>query len=405
MAVVSLTNKQKRTLFFQQAILNDLQYWRDWLTEQANDTAALDKEQKIIIKVLSFALDLHLDEAWSLTCELIEAFAGYMERRGYWGSWNWILSRAIDAAKKREDEAQLAAIYHLLSRLQMRQSHFREGVASYRQTIQLARRIGDHFNEGRACTNLGFYYTERGYLYRAKVLCCHALRLFDEIGSNHGLAHTENHLGNLYIQQRQWDEAKQHLKNACDIWQEMADDYGLMLGFLNFGLLYLGMERGDEALSWSEKALHQAELTKDVPRIGTIRNNIACAYLLKDEPIKAEKYAWQAEAIFRPLAHRLGLAQVEDSLGLAYLEQGKWKEAALYLEAALKAWRNLGNEYQEIEVMTDMVQYELARRNQAMAAERIGEVQQRLNQVHKDARYEHLQSRLTHYRRTLTDSS
>lgn len=401
MAIVSLTNTQTRNHFFQQTILANLHYWQGWLADKIGDTTALDRERNGLIRAISFALDL--DEAWGATYELIDIIAPYMERRGYWDTWNWVLSRAIGVAQKKDDVTQLATLYHLLARLLGRQSRFRESVAYYRRAIQLSRQIGDRFAEGRACTNLGFFYIEQGNWYRAEVLCCHALDIFERIDNNHGRAHTENHLGILYTRQRQWEKARQHLERACTIWQSMGDGHGLMYGFMNLGLLYNEMEQPNEALSYSEKALYQAKLTGEELEIGNIYNNMGIAYRLRGEPAKAEAYARRAEAIFRRFSNVLGLAQVRTNLGLTDLDQEKWEEANLHLEAALKTWRNLENKYGEIRAMCYLIEYELARGNRSGAAKRLSKVEQLIGQDEGDVRHHHLHSRLTEYRRSLTE--
>lgn len=399
MAVAALDTTQTRAQYFQRAILANLSYWQTWLADHPDDTATWDEARNGILRAISFALDV--TDAWRTAFKLIEQLAPYMERRGYWDSWHRILDRAVEAAQNRGAEQELAVLYHLLAKVSNRQSLFSEMVAYYRRTIQLSRKLDDHFDEARACTNLGFFYIGHGRLYRAEVLCLHALRLFEEIESNHGLAHTHNHLGLLYTRQRRWDDAQQHLKRACEIWQIMEDDWGLMSGFLNLGALYTEIEQADESLAWSEKALHEARLVGEELEIGTIYINMAFANWLKGEAVDAERYAWQAEAIFRHFSNTLGMAQVEHNLGLAYLGQEKWEDAGLHLETALEAWRSLENEYYEIEIMGYLVEYELAKGNQDKGVERLSEVENRLKQIEMDARYEHLQSRLTKYRHSL----
>jgi hypothetical protein len=51
----------------------------------------------------------------------------------------------------------------------------------------------------------------RNFWQRDKVLCCHALEIFEALDSDHGRAHTENHLGVLHYRRREWEQAEQHL--------------------------------------------------------------------------------------------------------------------------------------------------------------------------------------------------
>ncbi len=400
MAVVPLTDSQSCANFFQRRVLVNLQYWRDSPAIKTTDVAVLDQERTGLVRAITFALEI--DEAWPLVRELITALSVYMERRGYWETWGQVLKQAVETARRVEDGAGAVSLSLLLARLLQRESQLKQAIARYRQTIRLARQIGDEYNEARACSNLGYLYVDRGYWYRAEVLCCHALSIFERINSDHGCAHTENHLGYLCIRQYRWRLARQHLERACKIWQSMGDDHGLMRGFINLSLLYLDMERPDEVLTYSKKALQQAKLTGEEAEIGTIYMNMGDAYRLSGESAKAEAYAWQAEVIFRRFSDSVGLAWVQYNLGLACLDQKKWQEAKLHLEAALQAWRRMANKYWEIITLTGMVEYELAKDDRAQAARQLSEVERLINQYDQNRQDPHWQSLLLKYRRSLT---
>ncbi len=403
MAIVPLTDTQNCANFFQRRVLVNLQYWRDSPAIKTTDVAVLDQERAGLVRAITFALEI--DEAWPLVTELITALSAYMERRGYWETWRQVLNQAVETARRVEDGPGTVSLSLLLARLLQRESQLKQAIARYRQTIRLARQVGNEYNEARACSNLGYIYIEQGYWYRAEVLCCHALTIFERIDSNHGLAHTENHLGILYIRQCHWELARQHLERACKIWQFMGDDHGLMRGFINLSLLYLDMERPDEVLTYSEKALQQANLTGEKAEIGTIYMNMGAAYRLSGEFAKAEAYAWQAEVIFRRFSNSVGLACVQYDLGLACLEQKKWQQAKLHLETALQAWRRMANKYWEIITLTSVVEYELAKDDQAQAAKHLVEVKRLISQYGQSDQAPRWQSLLLKYRRSLTGHS
>jgi tetratricopeptide (TPR) repeat protein len=378
MAGVPLADTQSCSDFFRRRILLNLHYWHDNPAVQTTDVAVLDQEWTGLIRAINFAFEI--EQAWSLTRTLIAALSPYMERRGYWETWHRILDQAVDTAGRAGDLAGAVDLSLLLARLLQRESRLKEASAYYRQTIRLARRVGDENSEARACSNLGYLYIEQGHWHRAEVLCCHALTIFERIDSDHGRAHTENHLGILYTRQRCWEPARQHLEQACAIWQSMGDDHGLMRGHINFGMLYVDSECPNDALFYLEKALHQANLTGEEIEIATIHLNMGIAYRLKGESAQAEAHAWQAEAIFNRFSNLMGLANVWDNLGLACLDQEKWKEAKLYLEAALQAWRKLPNQFGEIRTLTYLVEYQLAVGNHSKAVRQLAKVKDLIRQ-------------------------
>lgn len=401
MVITSVIDTEYYHDIFRHRVLLNAHYWQSYLHEQTRKVEALDNERDRIIKAIWFALDL--DEAWPSARDLIEAFSSYMERRGYWDIWHQILKRAINVAKNVGDISGVTNISALFARLLFQQSHFQEAVVHYRQTVRMARQIGDQFNEARAYTNLGYYYIDHGHLYRAEVLCCHALKLFEQLDSNHGRAHTENHLGILYTRQHRWAHARQHLERAGDLWRIMGDEHGLMRVLINLGGLHIKMEQPNEALGYLEKALDQAKLTGDEITIGRIYVNMGHTHIIGADLAKAEAHTRRAETIFRQYSNAAELARVWGNLGVIYSRQGKWDEAISNLENSLAMWRNLKNNIDEINTLMDMIEYELAKGNRQQARVRIKEVDQLIRSNQDNVQYRHLQSRLDKLRHGLTE--
>jgi hypothetical protein len=169
MAVVSLIDNQRRTQFFREIILLNLEYWQAWLAQvHSADMVAINLERNSIVRAILFGLDLG-EVAWPTTYPLVTTFSSYMERSGQWDVWYGVLRRAIKIAKVVGDEASIVDMSALLARLLFQKSHFQEACRYNRQTIRLARQTGDRFNEARACSNLGYHYIETGQWYRAEV--------------------------------------------------------------------------------------------------------------------------------------------------------------------------------------------------------------------------------------------
>lgn len=399
-AALSLSNSFNHSGFFQRSVLLNVQYWRDFVSDQAVDASTLDREWEVIVKAAAFALELV--DAWPVVYDLLIKFTPYMERRGHWHIWQPLLERAIRAAQTRTDTTRQTTLTALLARLLFYQSRFKESVSCYRRAIHLARQVGDHFTEARSCSNLGYYYTEHGQWWRAEVLCCHALDIFEQLDSNHGRAHTENHLGVLYARQQHWEPARQHLERACTIWEAMGDKHGLMWGFLNMSMLYLLRRMPEEVLFYAQKGLPYAQQISDDISLGLLYMNIGSAYRFKGELNQAEIYTKEAELIFRRLSNSFRLASVMDNLGLIYMDQQKWSDSRSYLASALAMWRKLENKFFEIQNMTYWVEYELARGETAQAAEWLKQVEQLLHQYDQKQRYQPLYAKMEQLQRSLT---
>ena len=388
--------------FFQRRVVQSSQHWRNFVAAHQADTPALERSHTQILRAISFALSS--TAAWPSVLRLIESFAPFMERRGYWDAWHDILTQAIEAAARFDDAAGQVAFMTLLARLHQRQGHLGQAVSLYRRVIRLAQRTGNYFDEGRACSNLGFLYIDAiGRWQRAEVLCCHALAIFEKLGSEHGQAHTENHLGLLYTRQRSWEQAELHLQRACALWQVMGDDHSLVYGFENLGLLYLKTERLVEAHTYLAKALAQTQLTGEEIEIGNICNNIGLAYWHSGDLEQAEAYIRQAEGVFRRFSNILGLARSWHNLGFVSLQRQQWDDAIRYLEYSLATYRRLNNWEDEIGAVLDIAEYELARENQRQVAARLNEVERLIAQHTHGRQQQYLNELLEKYRRSLAE--
>src|SRR5262245_14538219 len=155
MATIALNNREACNTFLQRCVLTNLRFWQEYLVHHDADLQALDYEREGVIKAI--LLGLEQSTAWPQVYQLITNFTDFMERHGYWDTWQIILSRALLVAQQHRDEPCEVTLLALSARLGKRQGHIKQMVSHYWRTIRLARRLGDHFNEGRACTNLGYF--------------------------------------------------------------------------------------------------------------------------------------------------------------------------------------------------------------------------------------------------------
>ena len=302
-------------------------------TVRAVETKLPDEERVQACHVLDFGL--RTKTTWLQVRDLVIELAPYVERSGDWETWRQQLQHAIDLADQVQDIAGKIGLMVFVARLAQRQGRLAKTIYYYRRVIRLARRSGHHFEEARACSNLGYLFTETGRFLRADVLCQHALAVFTDLQSNHGLAHTHNHLGLLYTRQQRYALAEQHLNQACVLWQHMQDNYSLFYGNLNLGVLCLEMDRADESLQHLNSALLIAEKSGEVVAIARIWNNIGLVYLKLRNFNLAEQYFGKAQKLFSQIADYGELAKTHHNLGIVYQHLENWQDALYHLELAL----------------------------------------------------------------------
>ena len=193
----NLDQPADRLAYFQQIILNGLRYWQEHPAVVAGDDTVLDRERDGILNALSRGLEF--DSAWPQVLNLIDKLAAYMERRGYWTAWRVVLEKAVATSQRVGDVAGETTMTALLARLSQRQSRGEDVVRYYRRAMRLAKQSDNQYELARACCNLGYYYIDASHWWRSEVLSLRALEIFEELDSDHGRAHTHNHLGLLYM--------------------------------------------------------------------------------------------------------------------------------------------------------------------------------------------------------------
>ncbi len=359
MTANSPTTTQQASSYFEAQIRKRLAYWGNHEAVKTIDIQTLDRRRESVLNVISFGLELQ--DAWPLVRDLMLAFTRFMERRGHWQIWNDLLHRAIAVANHVGDTDGAVTISALLARLYLRQGPPEKTIFHHRQVIALARQAGNHYEEARGLTNLGYFYIDAGYWWRSEVLCCAAMEVIDQIEGEDGdylRAVTENHFGILYQRKNQWLIAEQHYTQACNIWENMEDHRGnLLFGYMNLGVLFIKKSEPNTAIEWHQKALEQVAQNGDNTHQAVVTMNLAVAYQEKEDFDEAIEFYKEAENLLRQNADILNLTRVFGNLGILYRQQQRWEQALEYMQAASEGYKSLNNWEGQLECLFDFLDY------------------------------------------------
>jgi tetratricopeptide (TPR) repeat protein len=98
-----------------------------------------------------------------------------------------------------------------------------------------------------------------------------------------------------------------------------------------------------QRISWLEKGVEAARLTKDKASEGAHLSNLGLAYAALGDARKAIEYYEQHLAIAREIGDRRGEGNAMNNLGLAYADLGDARKAIEYYEQALAIAREIGD--------------------------------------------------------------
>lgn len=350
---LDMADREPESEHFEERLGEVLDHWQTKRNLVTVDVEALDAEKEGILRAIHFGLDY--EPSWPVVQELISALTAYMERWGHWSVWHDTLQRAIEVAQNLDDLDGALVMMNLRGRILQRLSRQDELIQNYRQVIRLARKTGNQIEEGRACSNLGYNLTNYGYFWRAEVLNCHALSIFDQHNFLHGQAHTNNHLGLLFTQMGQWEKAQKHLEVACNIWQLLNDNHGLIYGLENLGILFNEQLQPEKAITYLNQALEKAEESSEIGELANIYINLSTSMSKLGKLADAEKFAREAEYLHRKSNNFYGVYKAQASLAISLLHQGDFKKSQRYFLASQKGFRSLLNKEWEMRIEHQML--------------------------------------------------
>ncbi|MEM8860032.1 MAG: tetratricopeptide repeat protein, partial [Chloroflexota bacterium] len=334
--------------FFKDQIGVMVGHWQKDKAITDDDIEVLDQEKDGILKAIHLALSI--PESWEASKSLILALTRYMERRGHWQEWQKTIETAVEMARLVEDKDGEIRMLGLLGRILIRQSKTDEVIQNYRKVIRLARTTNNEVEEARACSNLGYTLIEKEQFWSSEVMCCHALDIFEKLDHQHGLAHTNNHLGLLHLKRKNWEQAQGYFQSAIEYWQRLNDSNGLQFGFSNLGFLYNETNAPEKALPYFNKCLKILQNSGDQTGIGSIYLNLSNSHEKLLDHVLALDYAEKAELIFKQQNNILLLANTWVVIGKIKNQTNDPVIAIHYFESALNSYLTLNIKESQAEV-------------------------------------------------------
>ncbi|MFA0784186.1 tetratricopeptide repeat protein [Fervidibacter sacchari] len=160
--------------------------------------------------------------------EALKAASPITELLDRWGEWDENLrlcQKALELARKSEDEEAIAIWAHQLAMRHHNRGNYEEAEKLYRESLGINERLGNL--QGKAVTlhELGRLAHDRGNYEEAERLYRESLEISERLEYLEGKAVILRRLGLLRKAQGRKDEAKWLLKQALEIFEEMGHRY------------------------------------------------------------------------------------------------------------------------------------------------------------------------------------
>jgi len=246
-----------------------------------------------------------------------------------------LYQKALALFVELADERGQATTWASIGVSQTSQGDSAAGAASERRAVELERRLGRVYEEGKALNHLGVALHMQGEIREALDSYQEALRVLEGSGEQglwrgkvlHNLAELQMSLGEA-------EAALESHRQILALQRKLGDKRGEALTLNSLGVLYHNLGELDHALEVYASALASFHQLGDRLREGAVLHNLGVAYYGLGDYQRALTELEQALAVRREVGDRRGEVATEVSLGHVRLALG---ETAAALDAGRRA--------------------------------------------------------------------
>ena len=198
-----------------------------------------------------FASAKAINEAFEVASHIAELFAR-------WGEWDENLrlcQKALELARKSEDETAIAFWAHQLAIRHHARGNYEEAEKLYRESLEINERLGNLQGKAATLHQLGMLAHDRENYEEAERLYRESLEINERLGNLQGKAATLHELGSLAYARGNYEEAKRLYRESLEICERLEYLEGKAGALWRLGLLRKDQGRKDEAKDLLKQAL------------------------------------------------------------------------------------------------------------------------------------------------------
>lgn len=223
-----------------------------------------------------------------------------------------------------------------LASAQTRRGDFEAVLASSREALDLARRLGDPRRRADAASILSFALAERGEYRRARRYALYAWAVLRESDDHKAFADVLMNLGLCEFRLGRLHPALEWFQNAAATFRRIDDTDGLVGALNNLGLVYKNLREWREATRFLEQALRLDERAGLYARMRNHNQNLGLIRYRLGQWDLAEENFRQSLKISREIGHRSGEAGALLAFGLLARRRRQLGRAEEHFREALQ---------------------------------------------------------------------
>ncbi|WP_421656668.1 CHAT domain-containing protein [Leptothermofonsia sp. ETS-13] len=220
---------------------------------------------------------------------------------------------------------------------------FEAAIASWQQTLAIARKMNNRQLEGRTLINLGSAHAYLGRYQQALQFYQQTLNIAEKIGDRPTQVQALVGLGNIYFSRGQYQAALEFHQKAKELAQAINDPENLINALSGLGSIYNSLGLSQKAIPFYEQALAVARKSNDQQGIAIALGNLGIAHASLKQYTKAMDYDHQALRLSQTIKDPVGVVASLQGLGSITLAQRNFPDAIRFYEQALNLARQIND--------------------------------------------------------------
>ncbi len=205
-----------------------------------------------------------------------------------------ILEQGLQYAEELGDRRQIQIALNLLGNVAHEAGDLHRSAEMHRRSLELRREEGNPERIATALINLANTKFSLGDFEEAREMYQESLAINRKQGTNEAVMLCTMNIGYVEYALGNYARAEVLLQEAHKLLEEYPDKRGRISLYVDLSRLKSETGHFEESLAYLHEVLPIAEELQDIGRIGFVYSNLAHAYLVQGEPLKALEYYRQS---------------------------------------------------------------------------------------------------------------
>ena len=251
--------------------------------------------------------------------------------------------RILEIARELGDRWNEGAAYGNLGNAYQSLGDFKRAIDYHKRCLEIAKELGDRSGQGKACGNLGNSYRSLGDFKTAVDYHEDHLKIVRELGDRSGEGKAYGNLGNAYHRLGDFKTAIDYHERQLKISKELGDSSSEEKAHGTPGSAHDHLGEIKTAVEYDKRGLPIAKKMSDRYDEGVAYANLGNAYQSLGDTTKAINFYERHLKIVKELGDRQGEGSAYGNLGIAHLSLGNIKTAIDYHKRHLKIVKEMGD--------------------------------------------------------------